>query len=162
MSDFTTSSETASPETIDIDQLLTDVAPLVDAMEVRGFEINRWGIALDEESVIEVELDETTGKLFLTTSLGRANEGDEADVYKMLLQVASLFRENGGLRMGLDPVTDAVILIYDLPVASLSLEVLERELKEYIDAAAQTVALLDGTAASVEHTSDTGAPALRV
>ncbi|HSJ02031.1 MAG: type III secretion system chaperone [Verrucomicrobium sp.] len=166
MSEFPTPSDTDTSEAIDLDQLLTEVAPLVDAMEVRGFEMNRWGIALDEATVIEVELDEATGKLFLTTSLGRVNEGDETSVYKLLLQLATLFRENGGLRMGLDPVTDSVILIQDLPVASLSLEVLERELKDFIEAGTQTVALLDATPdpaeASAEQPSDHLASTLRV
>ena len=118
-------------ETVDLVRLMEQVGPLVDAAELREYEPNRWAIAFDDELGIEIEQDAVSGKVVLYTNLGHVPAGDEAASYKLLLQVAAMWRETGGLRMGLDPTDDSVIQIYDFPLAGVKLDDLVVQLRNF-------------------------------
>lgn len=115
----------------DLEKLMTDVGPLVEAVEVRQYTPERWAIAFDEDFVVDIEHDTDAGKLVFYADLGQPLPGEENAVYKLLLYVATMWRETGGLRMGLNPVDDSVIQIYDLPLAGLEIADLEIHLRNF-------------------------------
>jgi len=128
------SSPTAT-ETVDLAKLMEQVGPHIDAAELREYAPNRWAIAFDDEFGIEVEHDAVLGKVVLYTNLGLPRAGDEAALYKLLLHVAAMWRETGGLRMGLDPTDDSVLQIYDFPLAGVELEDLEIRIRNFASTA---------------------------
>ena len=140
-----------TPETVDLASLMEQVGSLVGAAELREYQPNRWAIAFDEGLGVEVEHDVDLGKVVLYTNLGPAPAGDEAASYKLLLRVAAMWRETGGLRMGLDPTDDSVIQIYDFPLAGLELDGLEVQLRNFADTALHARQVLAaGPGATVE------------
>ncbi len=106
----------------DLNQLITDLGPLLEALEIQTDEAGRWLVALDEELIILMEQDVDTGKLVLSVEVGRPPTGLELDAYKMLLQVNASWRDTGGLRFGLEPEGDMVTQILDVSLAGLDLE----------------------------------------
>ena len=138
-------------EAVDLATLMEQVGPLIDAAELLEYEPNRWAIAFDDDLGVEVEQDVDLGKVVLYTNLGHAPAGDEAASYRLLLQVAAMWRETGGLRMGLDPTDDSVIQIYDFPLAGVELEDLAVQLRNFAATALHARQVLAaGPAASAE------------
>ena len=135
-------------DTIDLDKMMADVGPLVQATEIRQFEPERWLVVFEDDFVIGVENDLDAKKLVFTTELGAPPAGEEAAAYKLLLNVAAMWRETGGLRMGLDPKDDTVIQIYDLPLAALELEDLARQLQNFAQTAVHARTVLAGSSVS--------------
>jgi hypothetical protein len=138
-------SETAQIESIDLEAMMTAVGPLVEAAEVRQYDPEHWVVAFDEDLAVEVEHDVDLAKLVLTTPLGLPVAGEERAAYKMLLQVAALWRETGGLRMGLNPADDTVVQIYDVSLAGLDLEGLEVQLRNFVQTAVHARETLAGS-----------------
>lgn len=132
-------------DTIDLDKMMAEVGPLVEAAEIRQFEPERWLVIFDEEFIIEIQRDLDAKKLVFTTEVGPAPKADDIATYKFLLNVAALWRETGGLRMGLDPTDDMIVEIYDLPVADLTLEDLALQLENFAESALHARTVLAGT-----------------
>ena len=122
-------------DSIELEKLMTDVGPLVEAVEVRQYTPERWAIAFDEDFVVDIEHDTDAGKLVFYADLGQPLPGEENAVYKLLLYVATMWRETGGLRMGLNPGDDRVTQVYDFPLAGLEIEDLEIHLRNFAHSA---------------------------
>ncbi|WP_038160941.1 type III secretion system chaperone [Verrucomicrobium sp. BvORR106] len=165
MADNDTSAPTPSTEPANLETLMAEVGPLIDAGEVRQYEPTRWAIAFDDDFGVEVEHDVDLNKLVLYTNLGHPPAGDETASYKLLLHVATMWRETGGLRMGLDPVDDTVVQIYDFPLAGVELEDLEVQIRNFADTALHARKILaggTGTAAQDGEGADDGLHFMRV
>ena len=50
-------------DSMELEKLMTDVGPLVEAVEVRQCTPERWAIAFDEDFVVDIEHDTDAGKL---------------------------------------------------------------------------------------------------
>jgi hypothetical protein len=122
-------------DSIELEKLMADVGPLVEAVEVRQYTPERWAIAFDEDFVVDIEHDTDAGKLVFYADLGQPLPGEENAVYKLLLYVATMWRETGGLRMGLNPGDDSVTQVYDFPLAGLEIEDLEIHLRNFAHSA---------------------------
>lgn len=165
MADNDNPASTPSTEPANLEQLMAQVGPLIDAGEVRQYEPNRWAIAFDDDFGVEVEHDVDLNKLVLYTNLGHPPTGDEAASYKLLLHVATMWRETGGLRMGLDPIDDSVVQIYDFPLAGVELEDLEIQIRNFADTALHARKVLagsSGTSAQEGDSNDDGLHFMRV
>lgn len=137
--------EPQAEATLDIGQLLANIGPQVDALEIREYGTSRWVAEFDEDLGVELEYDADFDKLVLTAELGHPASGEETAAYKLLLQVSALWRDTGGLRMGLNPGDDTVVQIIDLPVSGLNEENLEVALRNFAQSALQARRLLAGS-----------------
>ncbi|MEZ0388094.1 MAG: type III secretion system chaperone [Verrucomicrobium sp.] len=135
MTENTAPSSGPDTEPVDLEKLMTEVGPLVEAAEVLQYEPHRWLVVFDDDHAVEIEVDVPLAKVVLTTHLGHPPSGDETASYKMLLQLTAMWRETGGLRMAVDPVDDSVIQIYDFPLAGIQLESLAIQLSNFANAA---------------------------
>jgi len=141
-------------EPIDLENMMADVAPLVEAAEVRQYESNRWVFAFDEDFFVEIEHDVDLAKLVFTTEVGQPLPGAEAESYKLMLYLAFMWRETGGLRMSLNPKDDMVFQVYDCPVADLKVEVLEINLKNFVNAARHAKTVLASNVGEISENID--------
>ena len=98
-----------------LQQTMADVGPLVEDIElIQQLGDNRWLVIFDEESAIEIEFDEVANKLTFSAVLAAVEEGNETDIYQLLLRYNYLWRETGGIRMALDGTNDQVVMLFDL------------------------------------------------
>jgi hypothetical protein len=119
---------------IDASALIAETGEALGASDIYPLEGDGWLLLFDDESVVSAERDAERGVLVLATDLGHPPEGQELAAYRLLLQATAAWREMGGLRMGLDPLDDAVLQFLDLPLADLQHEALRDAFTHFIDA----------------------------
>lgn len=116
---------------LDIQAMVTAAAPLAEVVELREFDETSWVLALSDDLLVSVDHDEARDVLVMTARLGSPQPGQEAELFGLLLRVATQWRDTGGLRMGLDPVDGEVRQIADLPLAALTPESLAAALRDF-------------------------------
>lgn len=102
-----------------LSELIAQAAPLTSAMEVREYSDTSWVFAVTDDVFVSVDHDEERDVLVLTANIGKPPGSNAIEVYELLLQMATQWRDTGGLRMGLDRPDGFVTQIYDLPRADL-------------------------------------------
>lgn len=132
---------------------MIDLGPQVDAVEVRQYEDDYWLVAFDEDFSVEIEHDGDGQKLFLLSELGALASDEELSTCKLLLNLASMWRETGGLRIGLSPVDEKLIQIFEIPVAGLTVEDLAVSILNFADSARHARSLLESGPTSVDEKS---------
>ncbi|MDH4411446.1 MAG: type III secretion system chaperone [Verrucomicrobiales bacterium] len=132
---------------LDLQGIIIDVARRGEIAEVRFYEPNLWvflpdedfalGLELGEEFALELELDEISGSFMLSCRLSEAPQDDERDTYKLLLQLNTLWRETGGLSMGLDGTDGKVIQMFTFPANAINAEGLYARLINFLQVASR-------------------------
>lgn len=120
---------------LDLNALMTALGPAVEAAEIRFYEPNLWVVAFDETLAVEIEHDETGPKLVLSADLGLPPEGEEMSTYQLLLRVNALWRETGGLRMGIEDASGRIKQTFHLYLHGLDVEGLQRRVRNFAQAA---------------------------
>lgn len=132
---------------LDLQGIILDVARRGEFVEVRSYDTNLWvfllnedfalGLELGEEFALELELDEISGSFVLSSRLTEAPQDDEHDTYKLLLQLNTLWRETGGLSMGLDGTDGTVIQMFTFPANAINADGLHVRLINFLQAASR-------------------------
>lgn len=73
-----------------------------------------------EDLDIEIEHDEGRGRVMLSASLGPVRADQKLAVYEAALAYASMWRETGGVRIGLPDANGAMVLMVDIDTADLT------------------------------------------
>ena len=73
----------------------------------------------------------------LSCRLTEAPQDDELDTYKLLLQLNTLWRETGGLSMGLDGADGTVIQMFTFPANAINADVLYARLINFLQVASR-------------------------
>ncbi|MBB3950311.1 type III secretion system chaperone [Aureimonas jatrophae] len=104
--------------------LMNEIGPLDDAIDsVTVLGDARWIVRFPELDV-EIEADEATGRVMLSTVLAPAPADRRGDVYETLLLYNLAWRETGGVRMALNGADGPVVQIADVPMQDLSARLL--------------------------------------
>jgi hypothetical protein len=132
---------------LNLQGIIVDVARRGEIAEVRFYEPNLWiflldedfalGLELGEEFALELELDEISESFILSCRLTEAPQDDEHDTYKLLLQLNTLWRETGGLSMGLDGADGTVIQMFTFPANVISADGMYARLINFLHAASR-------------------------
>lgn len=77
-------------------------------------EPGHWAVGYLDDTTIEVECQEGSNRLTLYTGIGTPNPGDLDRIRHTMLNYNLLWRETGGMRMGLSGPGDAAYLIGDV------------------------------------------------
>lgn len=128
--------------TPNLTQLMAELGPRVEAAEIIQADTDLWSIVFDDEFSVEIEVDPDGPKLVFQAQLGEPTRGDELATYEFLLGVAALWRETGGLRMGLNAADNTVVQIFDVPLVGLELDALTTYLQNFVNSALQAKAFL--------------------
>jgi hypothetical protein len=120
---------------IDAAALIADVGAALGAAEIYQLEDDAWLVVFDDDFAVSVERDIDGDSLMLGTDLGLPAAGQELVAYKMLLAANAAWRETGGLRLGLDPLDDAVLLFQHVRLAELEREAAREALEGFVGAA---------------------------
>ena len=105
-----------------VEALMEQVGPILDPLHLSYHAAEKiWGIQLDPETLLLADLDETNGKLFLSSNLGTPPQGDRSKLYEMLLLYNDQWHVTGGGRLSLDAPAGNIIFIYELSLSGLDL-----------------------------------------
>ena len=139
-------------------QVLTEVGPLLELEAVtEGEDSTTWLLAIDEQTVVFVELDEANDRLMLSTPLGEPPEARRAELLETLLAYNSLWTQTGGVRMALDAPGGSVAQMFELAVGDLDASRFAAIFVQFVDISAGWRAVISGDGKSTDE-EDTPGP----
>lgn len=103
-----------------IESLMAEMGPVLDPLLIESFSDPAcWGVLLDEETPVLVDLDEQAGMLMLSIEVVVPTEMGRPRLYEQLLLHNHRWEQQGGLRMALDQPGGNVVLMQDLAIEGL-------------------------------------------
>lgn len=111
-------------------QELGPVSPDIDA--VVQTEEPSWAIQYSDETIIIIEAAEEPQRLILSSELGSPTDSLQLPIYETLLCYNLLWRETGGVKIGLAGPKGALILSCELCLEGLSLMDLQEGMTNFI------------------------------
>lgn len=105
-----------------IQNLIQELGPVTaDIDAVVQTEEPSWAIQYSDETIIIIEAIEEPARMVLSSELGSPNESLQLPIYETLLCYNLLWRETGGIKIGLAGPKGALILSCELCLEGLSL-----------------------------------------
>ena len=141
-----------------IHQLMCEVGPAVGAQQVTGSaEDGFWQVVLNPEAVFDLEHDAAFERVMISARVGALQPARREQVCTLLLNVNFAWRETGGVRIAVDPRTDGVVMLFEMPLSVLDLARLCTVLGNLRDKLQAWRQLLLGTATTPRDATDPGA-----
>lgn len=120
----------------DVNTLMKEIGPWLDAAQIDQLSDGLWNILLDDDHIIEVELDDSRNVFVLSMDIGQPARGNETEIYKTLLQINALWRDTGGIRMAMEGGDEGqLVLMFDVPLQGLDVDSWGLRLHNFVDAA---------------------------
>lgn len=141
-----------------IQSLIEAVGPRVEAIQAVGQTgETEWAVLFDAETTVLLDLVPEQRKLVLSIDLGRPAAEGRLAIYETLLAYNMLWRETGGVKMGLGGASGRLVQMFELGTAGLDLELLARVLEGFV---AKAVVWREQVARGPVSADLTAAPAL--
>jgi hypothetical protein len=116
-----------------IEQLIKEVGPAMpDIDAVVQTEEPSWAIQFSDESIIIIEPADDPSRMVISAELGAAAEAQQRIVYETLLCYNLMWRDSGGIKIGLAGPQGALIISIDVCVEGLTLMGLQQELERFL------------------------------
>ena len=116
-----------------IQQLMTEIGPLVDAIEwIEQEDEHHWAIGFDENLVMLVAFDAEARKVVFSVEIGCPPEEIQQQFYKALLASNAQWDESAGCRMAIDTPGGSVVQIFDLCQLDLDLSALAMAIQDLV------------------------------
>ena len=119
-----------------IQQLMQELGPATpDIDAVVQTEEPSWAIQFSDESIIIIEPVDEPPRLVMSAELGTAPEAAERQLYEALLSYNLLWRDNGGVKIGLAGPKGSLIINWELSLEGLTLLDLQSAIVRFLKAA---------------------------
>ena len=90
-----------------------------------------WAIQYSDETIVIIEASEDPARMILSSELGSPNDSLQLPIYETLLCYNLLWRETGGVKIGLAGPKGALILSCELCLDNLSLMDLQEGMNNF-------------------------------
>lgn len=105
-----------------IHQLMCEIGPATGAQQVTGSAEDRlWQVVLDGEAVFDLEYDAAFERVVISARIGALPRARREQVCTLFLNVNFAWRETDGVRIAVDPRTDGIVMMFEMPVSVLGL-----------------------------------------
>ncbi len=132
-----------------IQQLLQELGPSMPEIDaVVQTEEPSWAIQFSDETILIIEPAEDPPRMVISAELGAAPEAQQLTVYETLLCYNLLWKDSGGVKVGLAGPQGTLIISAEVCIESMALMDLQEALNKFLTitrAWAQYVAKADGT-----------------
>jgi hypothetical protein len=91
-----------------------------------------WAIQFSDETIVIIEAAEDPARMVFSAELGSANDTNQHAVYEALLCYNLMWRDTGGVKIGLAGPQGALIISTELCLESLMLNDLQLNLKNFL------------------------------
>lgn len=116
-----------------IQQLVQEIGPSMPEIDaVVQTEEPNWAIQFSDETIIILEAAEDPPRIVLSAELGAAAERQQRLVYETLLCYNLMWRDSGGVKIGLAGPQGALIISADVCVDNLTLNGLQQEFDKFL------------------------------
>lgn len=118
------------------ESLVTRLGPALDPLGIVAFPDTRtWGVAIDEDTSILIDLSVDETKIVLSCELGVPPGGDRAALYELLLRHNYHWDQTGGVRLALDSPDGGIVQLADLAADGLDVPQLAGVVRVFADSA---------------------------
>jgi hypothetical protein len=116
-----------------IQQLLQELGPSTPEIDaVAQTDDPSWAIQFSDETVLLIEAAEEPGRMVISADLGHATESNQQSIYEILLCYNLLWRQTGGVKIGLAGPKGSLVISTEVCVEGLSLNDLQHDLMNFV------------------------------
>jgi hypothetical protein len=116
-----------------IQQLIQELGPhMQDIDAIVQTEEPSWAIQFSDETIVIIEAAEDPARMVFSAELGSANDTNQHAVYEALLCYNLMWRDTGGVKIGLAGPQGALIISAELCLEGLMLNDLQLNLKNFL------------------------------
>lgn len=116
-----------------IQQLIQELGPhMQDIDAIVQTEEPSWAIQFSDETIVIIEAAEDPARMVFSAELGSANDTNQHAVYEALLCYNLMWRDTGGVKIGLAGPQGTLIISTELCLESLMLNDLQHTLKNFL------------------------------
>ena len=119
-----------------IEQLVKQLGPVMPEIDaIVQTEEPSWAVQFSDETILLFEASEDPSRIVISTELGAAAEAQQRAVYETMLCYNLMWRDSGGVKIGLAGPQGALIISTDVCIASLTLQELQQEIQRFLTVA---------------------------
>ncbi len=116
-----------------IQQLIQELGPhMQDIDAIVQTEEPSWAIQFSDETIIIIEAAEEPARMVFSAELGNASENNQRAIYEALLCYNLMWRDTGGVKVGLAGPQGALIISTELCLEGLMLNDLQISLTNFL------------------------------
>jgi hypothetical protein len=116
-----------------IQQLIQELGPnMQDIDAIVQTEEPSWAIQFSDETIIIIEAVEEPARMVFSAELGNASETNQRAIYEALLCYNLMWRDTGGVKIGLAGPQGALIISTELCLEGLMLNDLQNSLTNFL------------------------------
>jgi hypothetical protein len=116
-----------------IQQLIQELGPnMQDIDAIVQTEEPSWAIQFSDETIIIIEAAEEPARMVFSAELGNASETNQRAIYEALLCYNLMWRDTGGVKIGLAGPQGALIISTELCLEGLMLNDLQNSLTNFL------------------------------
>lgn len=116
-----------------IESLVKELGPAMpDIDAIVQTEEPSWAIQFSDESILIIEPADDPSRMVVSAELGVAAEAQQRTVYETLLCYNLMWRDSGGVKIGLAGPQGSLIISVDVCVEGLTLMALQQELERFL------------------------------
>ena len=116
-----------------IEHLVKELGPAMpDIDAIVQTEDPSWAIQFSDETIIILEPADDPSRIVISTELGAAAEAQQRTVYETMLCYNLMWRDSGGVKIGLAGPQGALIISTDVCIESLTLQELKQEIQRFL------------------------------
>lgn len=119
-----------------IQQLVQEIGPSMPEIDaVVQTEEPSWAIQFSDETIIILEATDEPSRIVISAELGAVAEGQQRVAYETLLCYNLMWRDSGGVKIGLAGPHGTLIISVDVCLANLTLSDLQQEISKFLKVA---------------------------
>jgi hypothetical protein len=116
-----------------IENLVKELGPAMSDIDaIVQTEDPSWAIQFSDETIIILEPADDPSRIVISTELGAAAEAQQRTVYETMLCYNLMWRDSGGVKIGLAGPQGALIISTDVCIESLTLQELTQEIQRFL------------------------------
>ncbi|MCG8693878.1 MAG: type III secretion system chaperone [Minwuiales bacterium] len=116
-----------------VSEMLAELGPRLEVLEIAAWEEQlSWAIAVDGDTVLTLDYDAATAKLYIAAELGPPPQDRLPSTYDFLLRYNLCWAETDGVRMALDGPNGNVVQVFDISLHDLDSDKLGTVLPNFI------------------------------
>jgi hypothetical protein len=116
-----------------ITQLVKELGPAMPEIDaIVQTEEPSWAIQFSDETIIIIEPADDPSRMVISAELGAAAEAQQRNVYETLLCYNLMWRDSGGVKVGLAGPQGALIISLDLCLEGLTLIEMQQGIERFL------------------------------
>ena len=116
-----------------ISELVQHIGPAIPEIDaIVQTEDPSWAIQFSDESIILLEAAEDPARIVISTELGSAAEAQQRAIYETMLCYNMMWRDTGGIKIGLAGPQGALIISTEVCLEGLTLQDLQQKILSFL------------------------------